>query len=137
MERNEAAEQFAKMLYTVGIEEGRNAFYASLEHPVGQHREEWEKAKNWYANQIEEERGFVNFLIREAMTLAVHGIAVRLDGASGYEYHNNNPIDYCVALRVYQNDSDAESDVPAQVIDICPTTYGEDVHDILLELVDK
>jgi len=137
MDRNTAAEEFAKMLFQVGVKESLEGFYDSLDTPGGQNKKTWEDVRKWHENETDEVRRFVRFIVKEAIVLSVHGLAVNLDGASGYNYVGEHPIEYAVTMRTYQSIDAIENHSPRETIEICPTTHGEDVHDIFLYFVDQ
>ena len=136
MDRNKAAEEFAKMLFQVGVEEGSQAFFASLESPTGQDKRTWEEVKHWHGNKTDEEKQFIGFIVKEAIIQAIHGIAVNFDGAAGYDYIDERPIEFAVALRVYDSIDAVEIGDSNETIEICPTVHGADVHDIFINLAD-
>ena len=137
MDRNTAAEAFAKMLFQVGVEEGRQAFFASLDNPTGQDKRTWEKVKQWYGNKTDEEQQFISFIVKEAIVQAVHEIAVNFDGAAGYDYVGERPIEFAVALRVYDSIEAAELGRADETIEICPTLHGVDSHDLFINMADR
>ncbi len=137
MDKDTAAEEFAKMLFRVGVEEGLETFFDSLGAPGGQNKKAWEDAKQWYENESEEGKRFVRFVAKEAIIRAVFGLAVNFDGATGYSYVGERPIEYVIAMRVYESVDVIGLNSPDETIEICPTTHGDDVHDIFLNLVDK
>jgi len=137
MDRDAAAEMLVKMLYTAGVEEGLSAFFRSLNHPCGQQEGIWQQAREWHASQTEAEKEILRALVKEAMILAVFGVAVHFDGASGYDYVGERPAEFAVALQIYSNLDEAEEGNPQEIIAICPTNDGENVHDHFLDFVDK
>ncbi|MCW3099907.1 MAG: hypothetical protein JWL77_5525 [Chthonomonadaceae bacterium] len=136
MDRNAAAEEFGKMLYAVGIERGQGLFYDMMETPGGQDKQTWEKIKKWYADQPEEAKTLLQFMIKEAMISSVFELAVSFDGASGYHEVGVHRAEFAVSLRIFESDAALENETPDATIEICPTTHGEDVHDIFLNLID-
>lgn len=137
MNRSLAAEEFARMLFQVGVEGGINALFDSLNTPVGVHKQTWEKIKRWHENQTDEVRALFRFAVKEAAVLAVFGIAVHLDGASGYHFIDDRPSEFTISLNVYENHDAAREGIPLETVAICPTKFGEDVHDIFLSVVGE
>src|SRR5579871_4533868 len=137
MERNAAAEEFAKMLYQEGIEEALRAFYDLLDNPTGPQKRLWQQAKDWHASHTEERKALIRFLFKEAMVAAIFKVAVHFDGASGYEYVGERPAEFAVALQIYNNLDEAEEGNPQEIIAICPNPGGTDVHDLFLSFVDE
>src|SRR5687767_1375168 len=131
MNRNAAAEEFAKVLFRGGVEEGVKAFFDVMSEPMGHQRDKWERLRRWYESEDEEDRGILRVAIKDAMVLAVFGVAVHLDGASGGYIEVEEGIgELAVALNIYGSEKALDARTPKETIEICPTRRGEDVHDI-------
>lgn len=137
MDRSAAAEVFANFLYRVGVTGGWESFFESLEKPAGEHRAEWEGINQMYASQSEEGRRAFRFAVREALVLAVFGLAVHLDGAAEYVYVGDRPAEFTVGLSIYESLQRAKEHAAAETVDVCPTRRGVEVHDLLLDLVEE
>ena len=125
------------MLFSVGIKDGYQVFFETLNTPRGQHKPMWEKIKRWYEAQTEEKQDFIRFVVWQATVIGVGGLAVHFDGAQGFDYVNERPGEFSVALNIYRNIHEATEGLPEETIPICPTSEGEDVHDLLFGLVDE
>lgn len=140
MNRDIAADLLAKMLYEVGVEGGYKAFFDTLKNPSGPYKHTWEEFRRWYDTQPDETQKLVQFMAKEAMVLAVFGIAVDLDGGGSYHFIGDQPAELAVALRVFKNLESIKANthnLPQETVEICPTTTGEDIHDIFLYYVDQ
>jgi hypothetical protein len=132
LERNQAAEEFAKLLVEVGVQQGNDALFESLNRPLGPHKEAWAHAKEWYDSQPDGIQELVRFLTREAMVMALFGVAVHLDGGGGYRFVGDRVAEFTVGMNVYRNAEQASLGVWDEAVEICPTKRGEEVHDIFL-----
>lgn len=137
MNRDQAAEEFARMLYRVGIEQAYRTFFASIDNPVGHNKEQRLKISHWYASKGFEEQQLINTILRKAMALSVFGIAVNFDGDAGYEEVDNKFAEFVVSLRMYGSLEEEEVGAPTEFVEICPTNGGENIHDIFMSLVDE
>ena len=137
MYKNTGSEQFARMLFEVGVERGLQGMYDLMENPPHQEKETWAKVKEWYGNQSEESKQIVRFMAKEAIIFAVFELEVNFDGAAGNRVWGEHQVDFAVNMRVYESEEAVENETPDTTIAVCPTTRGEDVHDIFLDLVDE
>jgi hypothetical protein len=137
MDRNQATEEFARVLFQVGIQERSVGFYEMFQYPAAPQKDKWTQIKEWYESQTEEQQHLFAFLIREAMVFAVFGLAAYLDSASGYHFVGERPVDFAIAMQVYNNLDDAMEGNVEERIEFCPNPDGEYIHDILLNLVDQ
>lgn len=135
MDRTQAAEAFAKALFSVGVERSMDALSEGLSNPGGKNKAEWEQAKSLYDGQTDEGRAVLRFMLKEASVLSSFGIAVFLDGASGYYDVEEQPAEFTVAMNLYK--SVEETRTPREIVLVCPVKNGEDVHDIFMDLVEE
>jgi hypothetical protein len=137
MDREAAAEKFAAMLFREGVEEGLKAFFDGIENPLGHQGKKWERIRRLLHSQSEEGKRTFRLAIAEAMTLAVFGIAVHLDGASGGIEMGDRSGRFAAALNIYGSWKDSWKQPPEETVQICPTFEGEDVHDLFMDLADQ
>ncbi len=135
MDRSKAAEEFAKALFSVGVERSVEAFSDGLSTPGGKDKSLWEQAKSLYESQTDEGKAVIRFMVKEASVLSAFGVAVFLDGASGYWDAEGQPAEFTVALNIYDNVEEAQT--LTETVQVCPVKDAEDVHDIFMDLVDE
>src|SRR5260370_29584586 len=99
MDRGSAARAFAMMLFREGVETSVEAFFDALSDPRGHQREKRERMRRWYDNQTEEDQQTFRLVVGEAMVLAVFGIAVHLDGATGVIQVGDRACEVSAALQ--------------------------------------
>ena len=136
MNRNTAAEKFAEMLLNMGVKESINTLFDAMSHPTGTRKQQWTDVQAWYESRTQEDKDSIRFLIKEATVFSAVGIAAFLDGIVRYVDAEGKPAEFAVALQIYQDYDAASKKDYTEVIPICPTQRGEDVHDILLSLLD-
>lgn len=136
MDRQQAAKEFAKVLSQRGIEGSIKVVYRLIQRPIGPQKDEWTQLKAWYESLTDEQKRLFAFLVKQAMISAVFGLAVFFDGASEYHFVGEHPVDFAIAMQVYNNLDDAMEGKIEERIEVCPTHHGEDLHDILLNLID-
>jgi hypothetical protein len=137
MDRNAAAEELAKILANVGIEGGLDTFYKTLNSPLRRKDRMWETARIWCESQPDEVEKIVQFMLRQAVVVSVVGLAVHFDGAAGYEMIEDRPAELAVSFLLYDTIDDAMEGRIAESIQVCPKESGEEIHDILLDIVDR
>ena len=139
MEKEQAAEAFAQMLYNVGVVGAYEMFFEGMESTFGHEKVKWQKIRDWYTSKDSEEQQLVNTILKEVLTASAFHLAVRFDGAAGYEEFDDKIGEFAVSLRLYDDPEDVDAEVmtPLQSIGICPTESGEMIHDIFMNLVDE
>ena len=137
LKRDEAAEVFAKFLYATGVEKTLRVFFEEIDNPSGITKQKWITFKEVYESESEARQEIIQQMLKEVLILSIFAVAVDLDGATGYGEVDGLIRDFSVSVRTYKTIEDARSQNPAEVIEICPTTEGLDVHDHFLYFVDE
>jgi len=132
MDREKAAEAFARMAYESGVQQGLGAVSEFLEGR-GSAGEEWRKAGEWTRSLPTENRRMLTFLLRQAAVQAVTGVLVNLDGASGYCHVDGRPVEFSVGMAPVEAEVSA---IPGErdTVTIVPAACGEDLHDIFFHI---
>ena len=137
MDREQAAEEFARMLYRVGVVEAYEVFFEGMARPAGHQKAKWQGIQDWYVSKGAEEQQLVNTILKEVLIGSVFGLAVNFDGAAGYEEVDNKFAEFVVSLRLYGSLEEEEVGTATEYVEICPASGGEDIHDIFMSLVDE
>ena len=137
MKRDEAAEIFAKFLYDTGVDKALRVFGNAMNTPSGTNKQTWVSFNEVYNSESEERRFIIRQMLKEVLVLSIFSVAADLDGATGYGEVDGLIRDFSVSVRTYETIADARSQTPDEVIGICPTTEGLDVHDHFLYFVDE
>jgi len=136
MDRNAAAEHFAKMLLEVGVQGTLRDLYEMMDDPIGPDKAKWQEASKWHEDLSAEGKQHVRFLVENAIITALFRVAVNFDGAQGFREADAHQIDFAVNMRIYKSKETVANERPDETIEICPTMHGDEVHDIFLNLVD-
>lgn len=130
MDRDQAAEEFVRMVVKVGLEQAFQALQNTLHHPVGIAQEKWKEIGSWYHQRNVQEQKNIDEIIREAIILSLHGILVSFDGAREFHFADDKPMDFTVVANLYADTDAAIDGMPLESIQIAPPTEGLDLHDI-------
>src|SRR5947207_1893323 len=134
MDREVAATEFARVLFKLGVERSLTVFSNCITRPTGKDREAWHRMQGWQESLDPKGRELFDFAVRKAMVLAVFAVATHLDGDSGYLPVDDRVGRLAVALNLYSTPEESFERSPEEVVQICPTLSGEDVHDIFMNL---
>jgi hypothetical protein len=124
------------MFVRAGVTEVVPTVLSWLDEPLGYKKHLWQQAHDWFATKSDDDKQMIQFLVREAAASAAVGIAVEFDGAAGFEDVEGKAAEFVVSLRVYRDRHYQPNDVAQEIVEICPPSHGEEVHDIVMNLLD-
>lgn len=137
MTRNHAAEEFTKAVLEHGYFGGIKVVEDLLNQPPTTREGNWEKASQWFQELTPEKRELVRALIKQTVAVSLESLLVFLDGAAGYHYAAEKPVVFRLRADLFSSVETAEHHEIEAIIEICPTTQGEDLHDIFFHLVEE
>ncbi len=135
MDRNEAAIEFAKVLFQQGVISTIEAINDIIESPDQFKGEAWGDVRRLVTQLDSAQASALSYLVRRTAIMSTHQIACQLDGVTEYHYVDDQPVEFVLSMR--RGDIEDSIDEQVELIQICPTESGYEVHDLLMELVDS